>query len=392
MSHRDGIYKTPEILDGDILRMRISLTAKRVLSLLRHCQDGQHKAGLSQSWIAQRLSMSRQAVGRALQQLIDHTLIQTDFKQHQQITIYRLLGVQQPKKFFLFFLNSVDSGQNASLLYVYLRYRQGDNQKSWPHIKTICADLGMSKSTAIRAINTLEKGGYISVDHAHGGLKQGNRYQLTDKPFVCHFETPNDQSGVSKCNAINNTHKEFKRNSTEITPAARVYQENSRNLAQSCENKGDIWGTSGGHTKNSSDEYAEKLSLLVKNRVHKRVAASLAADHSLDEIKAAVLNAAAQCQVRRTDDPRLARTIKIAGYIVASLNAAKREGQKVKKNSFIRWHEAQRRRAAEKAQQPKSELMDDLKAQRLKSTAAEMIRQLRAVVALENAQIKLGVA
>lgn len=357
MDGSSSTIRPPERLDGDILRIKeLSVTAKRVYSLIRHCQGDDHTVRLAQSWIAQRLHIGRQAVGRAVQQLAGRKLVRIE-QRPRQTTTFSITQISTPKKFFLFFQNRQDSGHSEStlLIYDYLKYRQGGNDKAWPHIKTLCGDLGLSKSTVLRSLSELERGGYIAVDHAHGGLKQGNKYAVTGKAFDVTVCNPKSESGVSKCNTINNTQEELKTENTPIPSASQNYQ--------------------------------EKILLLRQHGVAWPVAKSLAESHTVENIRNAILNAVAQCRQRRTNDPRLARNIKIAGYIVATLNKAAQEGHTVRQNSYVY------RELAKRSTQPAAAVLDDLKAERLKALAAEQIRRLRAVVALEEAhQRKTGVA
>ena len=49
----------------------------------------------------------------------------------------------------------------AKVVYMYLRDHADAEGKCWPGIKTIAADLNLSRSTVKRAINDLEKHGYL---------------------------------------------------------------------------------------------------------------------------------------------------------------------------------------------------------------------------------------
>lgn len=46
-------------------------------------------------------------------------------------------------------------------VYMYLRDRGDAHQKCWPSIKTIAADLHLSRSTVKRALGELEQHGYL---------------------------------------------------------------------------------------------------------------------------------------------------------------------------------------------------------------------------------------
>ena len=49
----------------------------------------------------------------------------------------------------------------ARTVYMYLRDRGDARQKCWPSIKTIAADLHLSRSTVKRALGELEQHGYL---------------------------------------------------------------------------------------------------------------------------------------------------------------------------------------------------------------------------------------
>lgn len=46
-------------------------------------------------------------------------------------------------------------------VYIYLRDRANASGSCWPGIKTIASDLGLSRSTVKRAINELERKGFL---------------------------------------------------------------------------------------------------------------------------------------------------------------------------------------------------------------------------------------
>ena len=54
-----------------------------------------------------------------------------------------------------------DIPHRARTVYMYLKDRSDRENKCWPGIKTIAADLKLSRSTVKRALADLEKGGYL---------------------------------------------------------------------------------------------------------------------------------------------------------------------------------------------------------------------------------------
>ena len=73
-----------------------------------------------------------------------------------------------------------DLPHRARTVYMYLRDRVDAQQKCWPSIKTIAADLHLSRSTVKRAIKDLEKASLIRKEpHFRGnGSATSNRYYL----------------------------------------------------------------------------------------------------------------------------------------------------------------------------------------------------------------------
>lgn len=55
----------------------------------------------------------------------------------------------------------------ARVVYMYLKDRADQDRKCWPGIKTIASDLGLSRSTVKRAINELERSGFLLKNHRH---------------------------------------------------------------------------------------------------------------------------------------------------------------------------------------------------------------------------------
>lgn len=70
----------------------------------------------------------------------------------------------------------------AKAVYMYLRDRSDKERKCWPGINTIAADLNLSRSTVKRALNDLERHGYIKrlPRHRANGSRSSNLYVLND--------------------------------------------------------------------------------------------------------------------------------------------------------------------------------------------------------------------
>lgn len=71
----------------------------------------------------------------------------------------------------------------ARAVYMYLRDRSDAENKCWPGINTIAADLRLSRSTVKRAIADLEKAGYLQKDHRfrENGSLTSNLYTISEK-------------------------------------------------------------------------------------------------------------------------------------------------------------------------------------------------------------------
>lgn len=70
--------------------------------------------------------------------------------------------------------------QRAKLVYLYLYDRQDRERKTWQGLKTIAADLSLSRSTVKRAIHDLEKAELIRKEphYRENGRATSNRYWL----------------------------------------------------------------------------------------------------------------------------------------------------------------------------------------------------------------------
>ena len=69
----------------------------------------------------------------------------------------------------------------AKTVYMYLRSMSASKGECWPGIKTIAADLHLSRSTVKRALNDLERHGYIqrAPRYRKNGSRSSNLYTLS---------------------------------------------------------------------------------------------------------------------------------------------------------------------------------------------------------------------
>ena len=71
----------------------------------------------------------------------------------------------------------------ARAVYMYLRDRSDAEGKCWPAIRTIAADLQLSRSTVKRALAELEQHGYLEKKHRYreNGSYTSNLYTVVPK-------------------------------------------------------------------------------------------------------------------------------------------------------------------------------------------------------------------
>lgn len=68
------------------------------------------------------------------------------------------------------FLYRIELPHRVKTMYIYLHDRQDKKCKAWPDIKTIAADLSLSRSTVKRAIKDLEKVSLIRKSRTTGKM------------------------------------------------------------------------------------------------------------------------------------------------------------------------------------------------------------------------------
>ena len=81
---------------------------------------------------------------------------------------------------------TMDLPSRAVVVYCYLCERANKNGECFPAVKTIAADLHLSKSTVFRALADLEKAGLLTRKHRHrtsGGLSS-NLYRIGGEKHV----------------------------------------------------------------------------------------------------------------------------------------------------------------------------------------------------------------
>lgn len=73
-----------------------------------------------------------------------------------------------------------DLSHRARSVYMYLHDRSSRDRSCWPSIRTIAADLHLSRSTVKRALNELVQRGYLSktARYRPNGSSTSNSYTL----------------------------------------------------------------------------------------------------------------------------------------------------------------------------------------------------------------------
>ena len=73
-----------------------------------------------------------------------------------------------------------DLSHRARAVYMYLKDQADSDGKCWPGIRTIAAELGLSRSTVKRALNDLYRAGLISKEFRwrENGSCSSNLYRL----------------------------------------------------------------------------------------------------------------------------------------------------------------------------------------------------------------------
>lgn len=290
----------PMLILGD---ERLTANQKIVFSLLRFYQGTENDCKVSMARMASELHISRQAVSKAIGGLERVHLVKVcrSFKQVSRYSIRRVPSDQFVRVDSMTLAAAISPA--GKLLYSYLRFRMGENTAAWPHQKTIAEDLGCSRSTVVRLIDTLEKAGMLDVKHAHGGKKQGNRYRAV-RDFSCvKLCSARLESGAPKAYTDNNTLKELKKTG-EVFPVQSGLSESQKRAFWCLQRYG----------------VAPKVAESIIYRQH----------HAPETVFAAIENAITLEPIRHAR--RLA--FNIPAYIVGTLNRARSEGHGVRRSQI----------------------------------------------------------
>lgn len=196
-----------------VLKKRgLSSTAKLLYGVLRYHQYDNNRCWPARDTLAREICCSVSSISRATGQLAYASLITVE-RSPRCSNLYSVKLVrdneylQVPSNL----LRILGRKPTEKLLYAYLLFRQGENGVCWPHQRTIAADLGCSLPTIQKVLHDFEQEHILQVKHAHGGLKQGNQYRVTNKLLLIANVSPRSESRTKKCVTKDKISKELKR-------------------------------------------------------------------------------------------------------------------------------------------------------------------------------------
>jgi len=128
-----------------------------------------------------------------------------------------------------------DLSSSAKLVYVAIVDRMGTNNQSWPGVRRISLDAGVTTRTVVMAVRQLEKFGLLVVEKAHG---RTNRYQLStveeiNTPAVLESSTASGEetntAGVSKISPVKIFHQRKEYNTGVLETNTKVCEKLTHN-------------------------------------------------------------------------------------------------------------------------------------------------------------------
>jgi len=288
---------------------KLSATAKLLYGVLRFYQYGNDNCWPTTATLAHALGVCRDSISRAIRQLEDVGLLQVE-RRFKRSSIYIVKPVmdEQFSRIPANLLAVPGMSATEKLLIASLTFKSNnESEQAWPHQATLAAELGCSRSTVLRSLEKLENEHRIQVRHRGGGRARGNFYRVNGD-----FNCLNLQHGEAKSVAKADTkHKN------------PIDSKNKTGFTES--NFGTL----------SDDRQDKAYRLLMRHGVHREVAYSLVYEqrHPPGSIVNAVANAITRQASFARIDPFRAEVFKVGGYIVASLNGARRENHTVKKSN-----------------------------------------------------------
>jgi biotin operon repressor len=320
------------------VRKNLSATDKLVYGVLRYHQAGQAECWPSQAHVAQAIGCSVRAVGTSIKRLEAAGLV-TIQRRFKQSNAYRVQLVQDPT--YLRVPDSIlaaDAPALHKLIMAALGFKaRNEDSQAWPHQDTLATELGCSRSSIVRALNELEAAGKIQVKHRGGGRKRGNVYRLKAGFYSATVEHGRPET-VSKVpnRKINNSEDSKRTGAVQGIPAA--------GLSPSCRPAesppavpkprfGDPPGVPGA----PQERREQAVHRLVGHGVHRTVATAIVFDqhHPPDSVQAAIDNAILRQALHRAKGLDRLKPFNLPGYIVGSLNRARKEAHVVKASTLL---------------------------------------------------------
>jgi DNA-binding transcriptional regulator YhcF (GntR family) len=94
-----------------------------------------------------------------------------------------------------------DLSDGAFRLLVYLAWRQGNKDNTWPLLATMAQDLGVSTDTVGRRLKKLEQAGYVKIDRRAG---KSSIYEVSTMPAEMQVTAPQECGSTDSKSAVHN--------------------------------------------------------------------------------------------------------------------------------------------------------------------------------------------
>ncbi len=313
------------VLTGERKGRKMSLMARYAFGIIADRLHGHFSGCVSEDTISQEMRCHRSTASRAVNELRAEGYLDVD--DNEKCNRYQIpeWAKRLPKLWVNPALVRDDGLSIAQACWVSLvKFRQGDNDATWPTHQEAADFLGVSYHTIARTATWSAALGYVQKRHRPWRRSSKNEYCLTNlgREATGVFEP---KTARPKCSALGQT----------IREEDLVYANSVRNGSFRAQ-----FGLSF-----SPDQDQEVYRLLRSIGTADSVARPMAFEqrYPLADVKQAMVNAALRGddyhrQMRRLDLP--AKRFNLAGYTVATLTGAHREGHGVPPSKFARAAEA----------------------------------------------------
>jgi len=139
---------------------------------------------------------------------------------------------------------------NDIRVYGTLSHRAGTKDHSWPSVRRVAKDLGVSTATVTASLTHLEAAKVVEITRSDGDV---NRYHLPLKSGVSEIDTPHDTTTSVPTTQAADQGKHTKE-TVEDGPPEEVYQKLTHQAAGVAKNEGGVSRNSGGGVANSDTE------------------------------------------------------------------------------------------------------------------------------------------